>query len=496
MKIAFINDYAQQLGMQYLAAVLQAGGHEVRVFLDPQLFDDDIISIKFLARVFDYKKQLMAELQAFKPDLVGISVVTDFYQWASDMARIIKAEMDVPIILGGIHPTVVPERVILNENVDMVCVGEGEQAMLELVNSMQNGQVDYAIRNIWFKKDGVVVRNEIRSLIEDVDALPMPDAGIYFDHFPHFKDTGLYLISTARGCPHACSYCCHSYLHGLYAGKGKYVRQRSVRNVIDELKKSKDRYGIKFIAFMDNCFGYDVAWLKEFAEVYRQEIGLMFECIMHPDHVNAASVKYLKLAGCYAVTMGVQSWNEGLRKDILSRDIGNDAMKAAIKLVQDNGMLLMTDSIFDLPGQTEQDVIDCAYVYVRIRPKRIYFYMLRYYPKTAMTQAAKERGWITGRRFEEIMDGVNVTSFAIGGDAASKRTIQFQILFYLIDLLPAKMSYFILGKKLYNFFPTVIGPAIVVILRNLVAFDMNARILRKGAFSRYGYYMLRKRFGK
>ncbi len=496
MKIAFINDYAQQLGLQYLTSVLKAGGHEVRVFLDPQLFDDDIISIKPLARIFDHRKKLVAELKAYQPDLVGISVVTDFYQWACAIAGMIKEAMDVPIIFGGIHPTSVPERVIQNKFVDMVCIGEGEGALLELADSMSKGQVDYSIRNIWFKKDGIVIRNAIRPLIEDIDALPAPDTDIYFLNFPHFKKTGLYLISTARGCPNACSYCCHSYLHDLYKGKGRYVRQRSVANVINELKRSKDLYGIKFVAFMDNCFGYDIAWLKEFSYEYKKEIGLTFECIMHPDHVNPEAVRYLKQAGCYAVTMGIQSWNEDIRKEVLSRDVDNNAMQQAVRLIQDEGMFLMTDSIFDLPGQNEQDIITCAYQYAHIKPKRIYFYMLRYYPKTAMTQMAKDRGWLTAERFEEVMDGVNVTSFAIGGDKVGRKTIQFQILFYLIDLLPKATSLFILDRKLYRFFPTIFGPAIIVILRNLVAFDINARILREGAINRYTYYMLRKGLGK
>lgn len=496
MKIALINDYAQQLGMQYLSSVLKRGGHEVRVFLDPQLFDDDVISIKFLARIFDYKKKLISELKAFHPDLVGVSVVTDFYQWASAIAKMIKSEIDVPIIFGGIHPTLVPERVIKNESVDMVCVGEGEYPMLELANSLEKGKTDYTIRNIWFKKGDTIIRNELRPLIEEIDSLPMPDAGIYFLQYPYFKRTGLYLISATRGCPNACSYCCHSYLHDLYKHKGRYVRQRSVRNVISELKLGKEKYGIKFVAFMDNCFGADLAWLKEFAFEYKKEIGLTFECVMHPDHVSPDSVKYLKAAGCYAVTMGIQSWNENLRKEILFRDIKNDVMERAINLIKDAKILLMTDSIFDLPGQVEEDIINCAYHYVDVRPKRIYFYMLRYYPRTALTQTAKDRSLLTSERFEEVMEGVNVTSFAIGGDKVNKKTIKFQILFYLIDLLPKKVSRYIIDKKLYNFFPVIFGPAIIVILRNLVAFDMNAKILRKGAISRYIHYMFRKGLGK
>ncbi len=489
MKIAFINDSVQQIGMQYIIPVLEAGGHQTKLFMDPQLFADDIISVKWLSRVFDYKKRLISELKAYKPDLIGISVVTDFYQWACTMAKMVKQEMDVPIIFGGIHPTSVPERVIKNDFVDMVCVGEGEYPMLELANSLQKGQIDYSIKNIWFKKDGRIIQNEIRPLIEDLDSLPLPDTDVYYKISPHFKRGGLYITSASRGCPYSCSYCCHSYLKDIYKGKGKYVRQRSVQNVINELIISKKKYKMKFIVFLDNCFGYNIDWLKEFSHEYRNKIGLRFGCVMYPGHITSDSVRYLKSAGCYAIDMGIQSWSQEIRKKILDRNVDSDLMSRALELVKKERIHLMTDSIFNLPGQTEEDIISSALQYTEIKPKRIYYYMLRYYPNTAITRRARQNNWLTADRYEEILEGINVTSFAIGGDGVNQDSIRFQILFYLIDLLPRKLSRYIIKKKIYRYFPVVFGPAIIVILRNLLAFDLNARLLRAGAFWRYGYFL-------
>ncbi|MFA5259884.1 MAG: cobalamin-dependent protein, partial [Candidatus Omnitrophota bacterium] len=207
MKIAFINDSAQQLGIQYMSAVLKQHGHDVKLFMDPQLFDDDMIRIQKFSRWLDYKKELVRRLKAYQPDLIGISVVTDFYQWACRIAMMIKEEMNVPIIAGGIHPTSVPERVLKNDCFDMVCLGEGEFPLLELADSLQRGQPDYTIRNIWFKRDGHIIKNELRPLIEDLDTLPLPDTDLYYSASPHFKRTGLYVTMTSRGCPNACSYC-------------------------------------------------------------------------------------------------------------------------------------------------------------------------------------------------------------------------------------------------------------------------------------------------
>jgi len=121
--------------------------------------------------------------------------------------------------------------------------------------------------------------------------------------------------------------------------------------------------------------------------------------------------------------------------------------------------------------------------------------MLRYYPNTAITNMAKQNDWITQARHEEILDGVNVVPFAIGGDRANKNSIKFHILFYLIDLIPRGISRFIIRKRIYRFFPTIFSASAIVIFRNLFAFDMNARVLRAGAFYRYGHFIRKKLFG-
>ena len=205
MRIAFVNDSCERVGVEYISALLKKNSHEVKLFVDPLLFDDEFITLRKLSRIFDFKKRIINQLKAYQPDLIGISVVTGFYPWASAMAKMIKQEMDVPIIFGGIHPTSVPERVIKNDFVDMVCVGEGEYPMLELANSMQRGSIDYSIKNIWFKKNKEIIRNELRPLIEDIDKLPMADHALYYESSPHFSKG--YYIATSRGCPHACSYC-------------------------------------------------------------------------------------------------------------------------------------------------------------------------------------------------------------------------------------------------------------------------------------------------
>ena len=494
MKVAFVNDFSLQIGVQYISSVLKKAGHDVRLFMDPLLFDDDVVSVSFLKRLFDDKKRILEELKDYAPDIVGISVVSDFYQWASEIAALIKKELGVPIIFGGIHPTSVPELVIKNDFVDMVCVGEGEYPMLELVESMSRGEIDYGIKNIWFKKDGRVIRNELRPLIEDLDSLPLPDKEIFHSESPHYIRDYPYLIVTSRGCPYRCSYCGHSVTGPLYEGKGRYLRQRSVRNVIGELSESIKKYDIKHVVFLDDCFGRDRKWLKDFSSEYKKNIALEFICVMHPDDITDETLACLKTAGCRAIFLGIQSWNKRIREQILKRETSNKALETAIKLVQQAGIEILVDNIFDLPGQTEKDIIRAAIIYSRLKPTRIYYYMLRYYPNTAITLQAKQEGRISDKRYSEVMEGFNVESFALGGDFTDKNSIRFNILFSLIDLMPRRISRYLIRKKLYRFFPGRISPAVILILRNIFSRDLNARLLRRAAFCRYIYFIKKKMF--
>lgn len=492
MKIAFVNDFSLQLGVQYISSILKAGGHQTKLFMDPMLFDDDVITLRRLSRMFDFKKFIIRGLKAYKPDLIGMSVVTDFYYWACEIAQLIKREMDIPVIFGGIHPSSVPERVIKKNFVDMVCIGEGEYPMLELADSMAKGKIDYSIKNLWLKKDGKIIRNELRPLIADLDRLPMPDKDIFYSQSPHYMRTYPYIVLTSRGCPYACSYCCHSYLKELYRGKGQYLRQRSVENVIEELLLAKAKYGIRNVVFLDDCFGRDQKWFEKFATEYVSKIKLDYLCVMYPHDISPQILCLLKTSGCKGIFLGIQSWNEDIRLNVLGRQTPSRELLRAIRLVQDSRIDIMVDNIFDLPGLTKEDVLTSARIYTEIKPTRIYYYMLRYYPNTRITGQASREGWISKQRHEEILDGINAQSFAMGGDLANKNSVKYNLMFSLIDLLPKKISKFMVNRRLYRYFPRFLSPPLILILRNIFARDLNARLLRESMIQRYFYFVMQK----
>lgn len=490
MKIAFVNDSNEHLGIGYISAVLKAKGYDVKLFVDPQLFNDEIIGLKSLSRFFDYGKRIVAQLKAYKPDLIGISIDTAFYKRACQIAGLIKQEINVPIIFGGIHPSSASEEVIKNDFVDMVCVGEGEYPMLELVGSMEEGAVDLNIKNIWFKRGKKIIRNGVRPLIEDLDSLPFADHELYYESSPHF--TKEYYIIASRGCPYACSYCCHSYLRRLYRGKGKYLRQRSVENVIAELIEAKNKYNIDTIMFADDCFGCDINWLREFSYEYGRKIKIGFWCNMHPGHVSSESARYLKEAGARQIDLGIQSWNENKRKHVLNRDVSNDVMMDAMKIIKKEKIELNVDNILCLPGEKEEDIINAVSVYNYIRPSRANFTILTYYPGTAITEEKKDSDFPNASRYEGYLDSAARGYISFGGNN-KKNLAKFYFLFALTEFLPKRITQFIIKKRLYRYFPAFINSSILVVLRNIFNFDLDSRILRAKAVCRY-YYFIKKHF--
>ncbi len=484
MKIAFVNDSCERLGVEYISALLKSHGHQVELFIDPQLFADENISVKGLARLCDRRFRLIARLKDYAPDLIGMSVVTDFYPWACEMARLIKREMDVPVIFGGIHPTSVPERVINNDFVDMVCVGEGEYPMLELAESMSRGRMDYSIKNIWFKKDGEVIRNEVRPLVQDLDSLPFPDKGIFYSQGRHFSSC--YYIMAGRGCRYSCSYCCHSFLRTLYKENAKdYLRLRSPDNVIEELKSAKEKYRIKHVRFFDESLAADKEWLKQFCGLYSKEVGLPFICYLHPRDVSPESVQCLKTAGCAEIEMGVQSMSEKISFGMLNRNVPNRMIERAIDIIKEEKISLVTDNIFGLPGQNEEDVLELARFYNRKRVSRIYFFWLRFYPGTRISEWAKSEGFISKEQYEMVMNGAGGRPFSRGGDTATAGAVKLQVLVFLMSLLPRRVIDRIIDSGMYRRLPGILPPAVLAMFTSLFSPALNDRLVHKKEILRY-----------
>jgi anaerobic magnesium-protoporphyrin IX monomethyl ester cyclase len=179
MKIAFIVSEDENPGVEYLSDYLKRSGHQVELVFNPQQFNKAYTRNNFLAKIFNWEEINLKQLARTKPDLIGFSCVTANYQWALSFAKKVKNRFNTPIIFGGVHPTLRPEVVMENEVIDMVCIGEAEEAILELMDSLAKKDQRTDIKNIWFRKNGEIIRNQPRPLEENLDKYAM-DRQLFF----------------------------------------------------------------------------------------------------------------------------------------------------------------------------------------------------------------------------------------------------------------------------------------------------------------------------
>lgn len=468
MKVLFVYGAFENLGIEYLSAVLKQGGHSTRLAFDPKLFNDPFICIKPLAKFFNYEKTILKQAKNYKPGIIAFSVVSSDYAWALRLAGQMKKECPaVHITFGGIHPSSVPEKVLENEQVDSVVVGEGEYPLLELANSIEKGKLNYNIKNIWFKYDGRIIKNELRPYIEDLDSLPFPDKELYYKIIPQYKSG--YKIITRRGCVNSCTYCHNSIWQALYPGKEK-IRLRSVGNVIQELQEAKRKYHFNRLRINDDLFTYNEKWLRDFSQEYKKYINAPVYCFGSPATINENVIGYLKDMSCYQVCIGVQSTSEILRKKVLNREESNDCIKEAIRLCRKHKIRCVVDNIIGLPEEKEEDLIAMAQFYNDHRPDRACVFWLIYFPKTPIINSALKAGILDKDDVENLENNPLTVANTLQNQIHEKRKLRYHWLILLIHFFPRCVCDWFIKKKLYRFLPRC-QPALIEIPLTLLAKD-------------------------
>lgn len=328
MKIALISSYGQPLamGLRYVSAYLKAQGHDVRVLLMREKRDT--------ARA-KFSPALLADLQerVRDVDLIGLSLMTNTFNRACVLTKAIReGGAKAPIVWGGVHPTLAPEESL--EHADIACIGEGERSMAELAEALEAGRDPSSIQGLWFRRGEGIIRNPVRQLQEDLDALPWPDYDLEQDHYVADGDSFVparpellrgvlnrYRLQSARGCPFECSFCNNAALKKLHEGKGNWVRMRSVANVIAELQDRITRFpSITEVNVVDDLFFVrDTEDIAEFARLYIERINLPIQLDAYPTTLNAAKLDALRGVPLSLISMGIQSGSEDTLYNIYQR---------------------------------------------------------------------------------------------------------------------------------------------------------------------------------
>lgn len=471
-KVMFAAVGAESISIEALSAMLKKGGHTTGLAFDRALFDDkQYFPVPRLARIFDRRKEVVREIVESRPDLLAFSVFADNYRWCLWVAGEVKKHIDVPVIFGGIHPTSVPERVIAQDCVDMICLGEGDYALLDLVNSIESGTVDRSIKNIWFKVDGEIIKNEPRPLISDLDELPMIDKEL-FEWVVPISD--YYLTVTAKGCINACAYCSQNFLKKWEKGMGPFLRERSVDSVLEELSFMKKKYNFKRVDIKNNILSGSRKWTFEFLERYKKEIMVPFRIMGHPKTIRSDVAKALKEAGCWHVQIGIETINPSIRTEVLLRKESNEDIYSALKAMDDAGIKYSVDYMVGLPGEAEADLIEAIRMLARCKNViRFSIFWLEYLPKVAITEMARAKGLLNDGDIDDIEEGRQENYLSTGSVKDSRRMINlknYHLIFRILPMTPKAAIDFILKTKVYKSFQYLPQTIILIMVDVAVSF--------------------------
>ena len=463
MHITFIHSHYENLGIEYLSAYLKNGDHTTSLLFEPALFGSFFSHNKTLGKIFNLKKEFLSKVIKAKPDVVAFSVISDNYGWACKLGREIKKYLDVVVIFGGTHPTSVPERVISENFVDFVIMGEGEETLRELIDALDSAKNISKINNLCFRDNGRIIKNPLRPPIRELDSIPFPDKDLFFKECPMIVRQS-YMTIASRGCKNNCTYCVNSLINKSYR-HALYYRRRSVKNVIDELLWAKDRYNIKSVTFYDEVFTDDREWLKDFLPEYKNKIGMPFFCCIYPKNIDKEMIDKLADAGCSSVNVGIQTISEDLRKDVLNRYGNNDEIRHTIKLLKEARLFIYANVMLGLPTQTEDELIRTLLFCNEHKPDIASIYWLRYYPKTAIIDKAQKLGILSQEDIENIEAGKDYLPYAIKGNTYNPKWAKIGNLMLFSGIVPTPIMHFIVKRKLYRFFPAtnMLFPALIFI---------------------------------
>jgi anaerobic magnesium-protoporphyrin IX monomethyl ester cyclase len=408
MKVLFICNGSEHLGIEYLSSFLKSKGHNTSLLFDPQVFSPEqfVFNQRFLDHFFSMDTKIIEKAISMQPDIIAFSTFTCNYQWCLKIAAGIKKSSNISVVFGGVHTTAAPQRVLENDFIDYAVIGEGEYAMLDLLECLKNHAPPSEmlhIPNLCLKHAGQTVINAPRPYISDLDSLPFPDKQLFYDKVPMFEE--IYTALSSRGCPYDCTYCSNSMYHKLYCHEKQHIRRRSVGNVIEELKKVKEKGKAKLILFNDEVFTSSMKWLEEFAARYPSEVGMPYFCSIHPSTVKAKTAELLKKSGCWSIAIGVQSGSERIRKEIFNRHISNKQIIEAVLNIKKAGILVYLDNIFGAPTETEADLEECLKLYRILRPHRIQTHRLTYFPGTEIISHGLREKCICAEDVKDIEEG-------------------------------------------------------------------------------------------
>jgi len=377
------------LGLAYIAAVLKKNNFEVKI-LEANALDLD-------------HSQIEKEIENYSPDVVGITSTTSLIEEAHELAMLCKKE--IKVIIGGIHASSMPQETLEKfERFDYLVRGEGEFAMLEFVR----GENISKIKGLSYRKNGKIIHNTERELNDKLDELPFPARELlpmnkYFSAGSKQKPSD-YILSS-RGCPYQCLFCADHLVHG------RRFRFRSPENIIAEVEEIY-KNGARDWDFVDDNFTLFIERVEKFCDLMIEK-GLnkkmSWRCSngIRVDRINPELLRKMKNAGCYMVSLGIESGNEEILKK-MKKSIDLEKVRTAVKWCKEAGIETRGLFMFGNFGEDEKTMQDTINFAKSLDLDTATFHITIPFPNTDYWKIIKEEGEIYPKSYRDYIAYGNV----------------------------------------------------------------------------------------
>jgi len=387
LKIAFVNPSAPHieslsvvgmktppLGLAYLASTLERSGHEVEII--------DALALELPI------SQVKKELEKDQPDIIGVTAATPTIYNAFDVVKTAKSVCPRSFtILGGPHPSFLPVETLKEcPELDAVCIGEGEETMVEVAEALEGDRELAKVKGIAFKsKGGTIIKTSTRPFIKDLDSvhfpawhlLPMDKYGVLG------RKSVICHMMTSRGCPFQCIFCSSSLLFG------KRYRARSAENVVDEMEYIVSKYNPESIEFSDDAFTLDQKRVEDICdEIRRRGLDMGWACSSRVDTVSRRLLEKMKEAGCFLIYYGIESGSQRIL-DFVKKGIKIEQVKKTVRWTKEVGIKTLGSFIMGFPDETKKEIKETIEFSRRLKLDYAQFSVATPYPGTELYDMAR-----------------------------------------------------------------------------------------------------------
>jgi radical SAM superfamily enzyme YgiQ (UPF0313 family) len=375
---------AIQFGISYISSYLKQYGHQTMLLVLTRESNFIIID-KFMTE--------------FDPRLICFTAVASEYAFVNKIGSYIKYGFpDKFLMLGGVHASLRPEEA-MRETFDACCIGEGEEATLELVSQLEQGRYPSGIASLWIKKNDGFEKNPTRLFISDLDTIPNADRGMWMEWIDMERSPQRPSLLLGRGCPFICTYCCNHSLKKL--APGKYVRFRSAENVIGEIRELINHMPkMREIYFEVETLGANIDWALELcSKLYELNttleqplsFGVNFRITHNLKKMGELFIA-LKNSNFRFVNIGLESGSERIRHDVLKRDYSNEDVVKAVILAKKHNLEVTFYNLIGLPSETIEDFKETIRINRICLPEGNSLSIFHPYPGTDLYNLCNEQG--------------------------------------------------------------------------------------------------------